>query len=326
VIPPHPVRALELPLFRRFPALHRVAHVSLGTFPSPVMHVDGLSRAQAIWIKRDDLNAAPFGGNKVRSLEFLLARVRAGETVVTLGGEGSTHVLMTALLAGAMGARTSAVLWRHEMNASARAVLARTRHDCAMLSTRSNPVSAAVAAWWQGRTAACSIPVGGTTPTGMLGHVNAALELAAQVESGELPAPRSVVVPLGSGGTTAWLALGFAIAGLDAMVTGVRVAPRIGSNRWRVMRLARSCGDLITRLTEACIPRVDPGRVRIVHEASGGAYGRVLPAAHDAAIALEERTGIQLDDTYSAKAWLAALQAESPVLFWLTFDGRILRG
>ncbi|MGH7625535.1 MAG: 1-aminocyclopropane-1-carboxylate deaminase/D-cysteine desulfhydrase [Gemmatimonadaceae bacterium] len=322
--PPLPAHSPELPLFRRFPALQQVAHVSLGTFPSPVMHVDGLSDAPPIWIKRDDLNAAPFGGNKVRSLEFLLARVRAGDTVLTLGGEGSTHVLMTALLAGTMGARTSAVLWRHEMNASARAVLARTRHECDVLATRSHAVSAMVAAWWRRRSAACSIPVGGATPTGMLGHVNAALELAEQVASGELSAPRSVVLPLGSGGTTAGLALGFAITGLDTTVIGVRVAPRIGSNHWRVMQLAQSCGDLITRLTGERVPRVDPRRVRVTHDASGGAYGRVLPAAHDAAIALEHRTGIHLDDTYSAKAWLAALHAESPVLFWLTFDGRIL--
>ncbi|HEX8717613.1 MAG TPA: pyridoxal-phosphate dependent enzyme [Gemmatimonadaceae bacterium] len=326
MIPPLPAHVPELPLFRRFPALRHVAHVSLGTFPSPVMQVDGLSRAQPIWIKRDDLNAAPFGGNKVRSLEFLLARVRAGETVVTLGGEGSTHVLMTALLARTLGASTAAVLWRHEMNTSAWAVLARTRHECSALSIWSNPVSAMVAAWWRARAAACFIPVGGTTPAGMLGHVNAALELAAQVESGELTVPRSVVLPLGSGGTTAGLALGFAIAGLDTTVTGVRVAPRIGSNRWRVMRLARSCGDLITRLTGERIPRVNPARVRVAHSAFGGAYGRVLPAAQNAAAALEQRTGIRLDDTYSAKAWLVALHAESPVLFWLTFDGRILRG
>jgi len=324
VTPSQPARTAELPLFRRFPALHRVARVSLGTFPSPVMQVDGLPDAQPVWIKRDDLNAARFGGNKVRSLEFLLAHVRAGETVLTLGGEGSTHVLMTALLAGTLGARTAAVLWRHEMNASARAVLARTRRECDVLMTRSNPVSAMVAAWWRGRTAACSIPVGGATPTGMLGHVNAALELAEQVASGALPAPRSVVLPLGSGGTAAGLALGFAIAGLDATVTGVRVAPRIGSNHWRVMQLVRSCGDLITRLTGERVTRVDPQHVRVVHTAFGGAYGRMLPAAHDAAVALESRTDIHLDDTYSAKAWLAALHEEAPVLFWLTFDGRIL--
>ena len=63
--------------------------------------------------------------------------------------------------------------------------------------------------------AAQYIPLGGSTPLGTLGHVNAALELADQVERGELPLPGRVVVPLGSGGTAAGLALGFAIAGLD---------------------------------------------------------------------------------------------------------------
>ena len=64
------------------------------------------------------------------------------------------------------------------------------------------------------------IPLGGSTALGTLGHVNAALELADQVEAGELPLPGRVVVPLGSGGTAAGLALGFAMAGLDTRCSG----------------------------------------------------------------------------------------------------------
>src|SRR5256885_1804915 len=52
------------------------------------------------------------------------------------------------------------------------------------------------------------VPLGGSTPLGTLGHVNAALELAEQVAAGALPEPAAVVVPLGSGGTAAGLLLG----------------------------------------------------------------------------------------------------------------------
>src|SRR6185503_4585133 len=69
-----------------------------------------------LWIKRDDLNAPMIGGNKVRALEFLLGSVRAGDTVLTLGGAGSTHVLATAIHARRLGAGTMAIRWQHDMN------------------------------------------------------------------------------------------------------------------------------------------------------------------------------------------------------------------
>ncbi|MGH7720933.1 MAG: 1-aminocyclopropane-1-carboxylate deaminase/D-cysteine desulfhydrase, partial [Gemmatimonadaceae bacterium] len=84
-----------IPLVARFPALERIPRVSLGSFPSPVERYV-ITSGSELWIKRDDLNAPAFGGNKVRSLEYLLARVRPGDAVLTIGGVGSTHVLTTA--------------------------------------------------------------------------------------------------------------------------------------------------------------------------------------------------------------------------------------
>src|SRR5690606_35883051 len=82
------------------------------------------------------------------------------------------------------------------------------------------------------------VPFGGSAPAGIAGHVEAALELAAQVDAGLLPVPRRIVLPLGSRGTAAGLARGLAGAGLECGVVGVRVGPRVGVNRRRVMALA----------------------------------------------------------------------------------------
>jgi D-cysteine desulfhydrase len=152
------------------------------------------------------------------------------------------------------------------------------------------------------------------------------LELAEQVARGELPAPARVVVPLGSGGTAAGLALGLAIAGLHTTIAAVRVAPRIVTGRRRVLRLARATSSLIERITGERVARVTRERVEVVHEEYGGAYGRVLPAAVEAATLMREAVGARLDHTYSAKALAAALriarQSEDSTLFWVTFDGR----
>jgi D-cysteine desulfhydrase len=316
----------ELPLYERFPALRRVPRVALGAFPTPVERVAGVpGRAAPLWLKRDDLTAAEFGGNKVRALEFLLAPVRAGDTVLTVGGEGSTHVLATAFHAARLGARTEAVRWRHEMNDAALVVASRAAAACRRVDTsRWAAVGLARAAATRLARRVVWVPAGGTSPLGMLGHVNAALELAHQVARGELPAPSRVVVPLGSGGTMAGLALGFAAAGLHCEVVGARVVSRVVANRRRVLALAAATARLIARLTgERPPPLPARERLRVVHEAYGGAYGRETPAGRAAAAALREARGLPLDATYGAKALAVALElVDGETLFWLTFDAR----
>ncbi|HEY9517463.1 MAG TPA: hypothetical protein VIQ74_17515, partial [Gemmatimonadaceae bacterium] len=109
-------------------------------------------------------------------------------------------------------------------------------------------------------------------------------------------------------------------------VVAARVTPRLVANRSRVLALIRSCARLIERTGGGPVPAVYGSRVEVLHNVYGGAYGRALPAARDAAALLERVAGIRLDDSYSAKAFTAALalarQEPGRVLFWLTFDNR----
>lgn len=317
----------EFPLYTRFPALRKIPRVSLCVLPSPVelATVDGTE----IWIKSDGLNAAVCGGNKVRALEFLLAGVKSGDTILTAGGEGSTHVLATAIHARRLGARVIGIRWRHEMNHAAYRVADMIADECVMSRVYGGATGAMIRTQLARLTQRCRyIPLGGSTPLGVLAHVNAALELATQIRGGELPMPARVVVPLGSGGTVAGLSLGFAIAGLDTATIAVQVTPSIVANRLRVKRLISRTARLIERETGERIPRVPAHLLGVVHNAYGGAYGRALPAAIAAALDLETSTGIRLDDTYSAKAFVVALalarSAKGITLFWNTFDSRLL--
>ncbi len=273
---PYPIELLEL--FARFPSLAGLGRVALGAFPTPVERVEMPGVRGALWIKRDDLNARRLadtdarcaGGNKLRALEFLLGRVARGDTVLALGGDGSTHVLATVALARRLGARTVAIRWRHEMNDVARQVDRRARELADTVHSERGPVRAIARGWLAARHARGSgvvwrIPPGGASPLGMLGAVNAGLELAAQVARGEAPAPAHVVLPLGTGGTAGGLALGFAIAGLETEVVGVRVVPRIVSNHRRVLGLAHRCARFIERATASSVPRVRRRGVRVLH-------------------------------------------------------------
>lgn len=313
------------PLFRRFPSLSAIPRVALGEYPTPIERLTAIS--PSLWIKRDDLGGRPFGGNKIRALEFLLAGVRPGNRVVTVGSAGSTHALAVSTFASALGARTVVGRWRQEMNASAARVAARIEQTADETRIFRAPLGAYLWAWQRARGGTW-IAAGGSTPLGILGHVNAGLEFVEQIRTGDEPAPATVVVPLGTGGTAAGLALAFAIAGLDIRVVGVRVVPWIVGRRGRVLRLARRTAALIARTTGAGVevPTVKRDAVSVLHEAYGGAYGRETVPAQAAAARLAGAAGVRLDATYSAKAFEVALRlaAREPVLFWLTFDPRLL--
>jgi D-cysteine desulfhydrase len=319
----------EIPLYERFPALRELPRATLCVLPSPVERITGIAEARDLWIKRDDLNAPVCGGNKARALEFLLGNVHSGDTVLTLGGAGSTHVLSTALHARRLGAKTIAARWKHDMNTVADTVAERLGRELADNTIGRTTLGAVLRCGYLRLSRAVHfIPLGGSTPLGALGHVNAGLELAAQIRAGLLPTPERIVLPVGTGGTMAGLALGLAIAGLDIPVVGARVGPRLYVNRRKVRSIARGSAKLIADLSGEMPPPIRPHNLRIAHHFYGGAYGRPLAAGTEAAAKLQSAAGIRLDATYSAKAFAAALDYASagkgPTLFWLTFDARCL--
>jgi 1-aminocyclopropane-1-carboxylate deaminase/D-cysteine desulfhydrase-like pyridoxal-dependent ACC family enzyme len=317
----------EIPLVERFPALRELPRARFGQFPSPVERMEML--APGLWFKREDLDAEPLGGNKVRALEFLLGSVRSDDLVVTVGAAGSTHALATLIFARRLGAHVRCFRWRQEMNDAARRVADRIAAESGESRVHRTVAAAYARALLARLGGAHWIPAGGSSPLGVLGQVNAALETAKQVSDGLLPPPQRIVVPLGTGGTVAGLALGLAIAGIETEITAVRVVPRVVANGARVRRLISRTARLLERLTSSSVPRPGARAVRIVHDFYGGAYGRETSAGRAASKRSLERTGVAIDPTYGAKALAAAMRIAQDrggtTLFWLTFDGRWLR-
>jgi D-cysteine desulfhydrase len=313
-----------LPLVARFPALAGIPRVALGNYPTPIVAAPAI--APELWVKRDDLCADPVGGNKARALEFLLGDVKRGDSLVTVGSAGSTHALAVATYAKRFGATTFVGRWRQEMNDTARVVAEKTAKLAQAAPVFRTPIEAYVWAATKHIRGSRWIAAGGSTPLGILGHVNAGLELVDQIGAGAMPMPRYVVAPLGTGGTIAGLALAFSIADRPITVIGVRVVPRIVARAARVRRLADATAKLIERWSGSKLPRIDPSRVIVAHDAYGGAYGRETNAGRAAAERMRLAAGVTLDPTYSAKALTRAiaLAADAPTVFWLTFDSRVV--
>jgi D-cysteine desulfhydrase len=312
----------DLPLLRRFPALEQIPRVEFGSFPTPVENIS-LSDGRELLVKRDDRSARLVGGNKVRGLEWLLADLSSGDRVVTVGARGSTHALATAVYARQLGARVTVVRWNQAMNSAARRVDVRLRSEARVVDVGLVPFAYAAATALRARGARW-VPAGGASPVAALGHVNAGLELAEQIASGECAHPERVVVPLGTGGTAAGLALGFRIARLRTRLIAVRVVPRIVGRAGRVLKLAAATASLIERIVGERLPRVTESDFVVEQRYYGGAYGRPLAPMRESAAALES-AGIFLDDSYSRKAFAAAIAQPQGTLFWLTFDGRLLQ-
>src|SRR3546814_2777667 len=72
--------------------------------------------AEQIYIKRDDLSAADYGGNKIRKLDFLLADAlaRGRRELTVFGYAGSNFVAASAWHGSQLGLRVSAGLRSEE--------------------------------------------------------------------------------------------------------------------------------------------------------------------------------------------------------------------
>ena len=292
----------------------------LGNYPTPVVRVAELStEACSLWVKRDDLTHPLYGGNKVRKLGQLLADAlrRGAERVVTVGGVGSHHVLATATFARLAGLRVDAALFRQPHSPHVLETLrASLAQGLGAFPVDSYAQAAGLLKAWQAQ-GAYVIPAGGSNHLGTLGIVDAMSELAQQVRDGELPEPDLIVVPLGSGGTVAGLLAGIAVEGLRTRLLAVTVAQPSSVFERRAGALAQEL------VTQALRPQLLQ-RLEIERSFIGAGYGHPTPAGQYAARAAAH-SGVQLDDTYTAKAFAAALSRvaqghERTILFWQTLS------
>ncbi|HEX9107860.1 MAG TPA: pyridoxal-phosphate dependent enzyme [Longimicrobiales bacterium] len=315
-----------IPLFRRYPALAgRIAWRSFGHYPTPVERVE-LAGGRTLQVKRDDLTAPVYGGNKVRKLEFLIAHAagQGARRLITAGALGSHHALATALYGREAGIPVTLLLFPQPVTPHVRRVLLTDVALGAELRfvPRMEMVPGALLArrWAARQERACVIPPGGSDALGTLGYVNAALELAEQVAAGELEPPSRVHVAAGTLGTTAGIAIGLALAGLDTEVAATRITGRIVTNERALLRLIRGALALLepeVRLDAQAVA----ARVEIRHGQIGAGYGRETEAGRRATELLGA-AGLKLDPTYTAKAAAEALAGagDGRELFWQTLS------
>lgn len=332
-------------LFDIFPRLEkRLGCAPLGHFPTPVEPLSYRGSAKIktseLWVKREDLSSDIYGGNKIRTLEWLFAQAAhagCGE-ICSTGAYGSNHAVATVLHAPRFGLRSSVMLNPQPYSETARKNLevVLSHADEIMAIPHWSYLPAGILRKRlrdkaQNRSTWIMHP-GGATPAGALGYVSAALELAGQVMSGEMPLPQRIVLPVGSTCTTAGLLLGTEIASrlgfggkwsAPPELIAVRVTPWPLTARRRIAFLSFRASRLLHRLTgddRVLVPYVQLlERLQVDATQLGEGYGYPTPSGWHA---MDQFPHLLMDTTYSAKAAAALIQiaqnTSGCTLFWAT--------
>ncbi|NGY06268.1 1-aminocyclopropane-1-carboxylate deaminase/D-cysteine desulfhydrase [Solimonas terrae] len=319
--------------FPRLAALPRAGLIARATPIEPLAAVDG------VHVKRDDLSAADYGGNKIRKLDFLLADAvaRRRRELTVFGYAGSNFVAATSWHARKLGLHTIAGLLPQRAADYVVDNLSISLHCGSTLFVRDR--DAALAAEALARTLRSLvagrlpywIPPGGSNALGALGFVDAAFELRAQIDADLMPRPAALYVPFSSMGTVAGLCVGLALAGLPVPIMAVQVVGDRHAGRTALLRLL---SRLVTLLKRYGVVVAEPERllagVTIRSEFFGGEYARATPAVDDAIDRFVTASGARADSAYSGKA-LACLYADllrpgrrAPMLYWHTFSASAL--
>lgn len=288
------------------------ARLPLATTPTPLQPMDRLGAALGfrpgmLWVKRDDLTGLGGGGNKARKLEFLVADAigRGADVLVTGGAAQSNHVRMTGAAAHVAGLDCVAVLGGH-----APASGEGTTPEGNLLLDRLFGIDIVWAGedetyiieqtlaettmrlQTEGRSP-YEIPLGGASPTGTLGYVVAANEIA-----GHAPLGSIVYTATGTGGTQAGLTVGF---GHHDRVRGVDVGA--------IPEIAERIDELIPAVASCAHRPLPPGCLTLDRSQVGEGYGARTEAAREAILLAARTEGLVLDPVYTGKA-LAGLIAD----------------
>ena len=319
-------------LFDAFPTLRgQIPWISILPKPTPTRQLsnlqDALKTNEEIWVKLDNLTSEKYGGNKVRKLEFLLADAiqRHKQQIATLGGLGTNHGLATTIHGQANQLRTRLYLTDQPITPhvlqnlkllyhfGADMIYAKTRRRANFRFRFLDRLHQRHTYW---------LPLGGSSPIGVLGFVNAVFELQSQINAGQLPVPQTIFVPVGSLGTIAGIDLGLQLTGLNSRVQGIFTSPKLPDPK-RLTALIQRTHTLLRHETHQTFTSTPRCELTIAY--AGQAYGAPTAQGNEATQLAQEYEGITLDPTYTAKTLAGTIDyirqgGKGPILYWHTLN------
>lgn len=272
----------------------------LADLPTPLQPLPRLSRlwgGPSLWIKRDDWTGSILSGNKIRKLEFVLARAQASgaETVLTCGGVQSNHCRATAAAAARLGLRCVVHM---RVDDPARPPEPDGNHLlCRLLGADVRFVSAEAYRALGPSDEGYWIPEGASDAIGMWGYAAAWDELRERSFA-------AIIHAVGSGGTTAGLVQGRARRGDACRVIGVPVCDDAAFFRDKVARILAEARADQPELASPAADAADEGALELLDGFQGAGYARNRPEEYELLREVARTEGIVLDPVYTLKAMM----------------------
>lgn len=289
--------------------LEKIPRIQLANLPTALEEMPSLSErlgGPKLYIKRDDTTGLAFGGNKARKLEFIMAQAKHEEADVIVTGAGFQSNWCTQVAAAARKLNMKVILVKQGpregydpseydgnhllhfiLGSDVRVVADRYIQDVSKRLCEEIRK--------EGHTP-YFIPIGGSTPLGTLGYVNAVSEILSQADASKIKVDY-IVTATGSVGTQAGLILGAKILDSNIKTLGFSVLlPRPLVNN-QIMNLIKSTSELLS-----VDLLIEPEDIVVQDEYLGEGYGIISKEIVEAIRLVAETEGIFIDPVYTGKA------------------------
>lgn len=278
--------------------------ISLANIPTPLFEMK--FEGKKFLMKRDDFTGLELSGNKVRKLEYLMARAKKvkASMIYTCGGEQSNHSRATAVAARSMGFDVRLFLWGQDRRNPEGNLFIDKFMKCNFEFLNKKDFFRVSSVMEEFKTQkedknrkVFIIPEGGSSPLGIWGYINFVQELARQTDIKKL---KGILTAAGSGGTSAGLLVGTALKKLDLKIYAVNVLLDAAQLRSRILSLAYQC------IEDYQLPcRINEENLIILDGYSSEGYKSISRQKVEVIRDFASASGIILDPAYTGKAFYA---------------------
>ena len=284
--------------------LRETDRMPLMPMPTPLhpMHYQPSGKDVSLLIKRDDMTGVGPGGNKIRSLEFLLgeARSKGASKILAAGPEQSNLCALTA------------------------AACAKAGLDCELIINAAEParkegnllLEELAAAYQSAGEQVYVVRNGATTGRGALGYTAAVVEMKRQCE--DLGIGRmTIFAPGGNGGVAAGLIYGNQLMGQPFRIVIVSVE----DDRETLTAHIRSTISEAEEITGLPMDVPVEQAAEITDAYRGGGWGENTEESQQAVLSFARSEGIFIENVYTSKVlvgmmdWIEQEKVSGPVCY-----------
>lgn len=287
--------------------LETTERVPLLPGPTPLHDLQASQRDKAVrlLIKRDDMTGIGPGGNKVRSLEYILGEAKAkGATKILAAGPAQSNLCVLTAAACARASLSCELVIngnepeRKEGNLLLEQLLGTQIHYLGPCDgeTRNRRMEEIASEYRKAGEQVFVVRNGATTGRGALGYTAAVVEMTRQCEAMGFQ-HMTIFAPGGNGGVAAGLVYGNALMGSPFRIVIVSVEDDRDTLKGHIQATIRET-EAITGIP-MCMPL--EGTAEITDAYRGAGWGENTPESQQAVLSFARSEGIFIENVYNSK-------------------------